>query len=566
MKVYVLNEIENKEDYSSILLEALADSLAGNFDRVEDKFATLLKEVDMSIVLSDLFGVCGDNAFVQYALLCPRAYKSISKFVEKYDLDIEDTLPSETVKFLIKRFPAYEIEKVTTIAKFIDLFDFFSTGDIVNMLSKVIGSWVKDFLFKNNGDFTRITSQELNTIVNKQYKKDSLPKYVDEVARFALYLGLIIFVLDETSDTFDRDCVVFNKGEDNTANAIIVKMISMFSMDWYLQGIMEGDSTPKYFKIPKGFNLSNDASLGGKDYNGMSKDRDIPKYMALMTADLLKGRLDPYPANCFYQFNDSELNLLNRDFENLWNAFFNEKDMKTHQSFNEEDFYYFAKMMLVYTLPLINDLNNSREFFYTKDGERNGMAKQLADKIKVVNNELEVAKTNIDRYEKSLQEKDKALAQFENTKLSLSEANEENARLLERIKVLEDELESDRKPAIVAKEFKETNGYNRLYNYLNSSDVSIIGGWGNWIKKIKTHLPNAKYYEAERVNKSLDGIKNDKLVIFNSSANNHGMYYQVKNILKDTNIPMIYIPTQSSNFEMVMYNLKNELDKNGIEY
>lgn len=217
-------------------------------------------------------------------------------------------------------------------------------------------------------------------------------------------------------------------------------------------------------------------------------------------------------------------------------------------------------------LPLISDLNKSREMFIFEDSKKSDINKKLSEEIAEIKSRLLSSKQAIENLNKKLEEKDKALAQFDSTKMALVDAEEEKGKLLQRIKELEEQLESDTKPKAVAEDFTKTDDYKKLYDYINSKEVSIIGGWGNWIKKIKVELPNVKFYEPERLNKSLDSIKKDKLVIFNSSANNHGMYYQVKNILKDTNIPMIYIPTQSSNFEMVMYNLKNELDKNGIKY
>lgn len=567
MRVYVLKSIDD-DKYGEVLADTLFNGIHGTTKDLERIFEDIMYESEMSEMLSEAFEGCGLRAFIQYSLLSPRVYKSIDNYVKRFSKSVNEIVLNDNINNWIKLFPNYESERVAVIARFLNIANLMFDNEYVEVMGKVLGSWVKD-IYRQVGSYKKITFQEIREIHDKQIKKDGIPKDIDELTMLAVYMGLIAHILSETSDTFEDDRIVFGEFDGDLADAIIVKMVNMFSMDWYVSNVAKSDENvkPRYFKVPDNFRYTGDSGLAeDNEYNGLFGKPIHAKYIALLLSDLIKTKLKPYPTNYFYTFNKEEIELLNVGFENLWNVFFDDLRFEKGMQLNEEDFYYFSKMLLVYLLPLISDLNKSREMFIFEDSKKNDINKKLNEEIADIKSQLSTSKQAIENLNKKLEEKDKALAQFDVTKIALADAEEEKDKLLQRIKELEEQLESDVKSKVVAEVFTKTDDYKRLYDYINSKEVSIIGGWGNWIKKMKVELPNVKFYEPERLNKSLDSIKKDKLVIFNSSANNHGMYYQVKNILKYTNIPMIYIPTQSSNFEMVMYNLKNELDKNGIEY
>ena len=567
MKVYVLESIDD-DKYEEVLADTLFNGIHGTTKDLERIFEDIMYESEMSEMLSETFEGCGLRAFIQYALLSPRVYKSIGNYVKRFEKSVNEIVLNDNINNWIRLFPNYESERVAVIARFLNITNLMSDDEYIDVMGKVLGSWAKS-IYKQVGSYKKITFQEIREIHDKQIKKDGIPKDIDELTMLAVYMGLIAHILSETSDTFEDDRIVFGEFDGDSADAIIVKMVNMFSMDWYVSNVAKSDKNvkPRYFKVPDSFRYTGESGLAeDNEYHGLFGKPIHAKYLALLLSDLIKTKLKPYPTNYFYTFNKEEIELLNVGFENLWNVFFDNLHFEKGMQLNEEDFYYFSKMLLVYLLPLISDLNKSREMFIFEDSKKDDINKKLNEEITDIKNQLSSSKQTIGNLNKKLEEKDKALAQFDVTKIALADAEEEKDKLLQRIKELEEQLESDVESKVVAEDFTKTDGYKRLYDYINSKEVSIIGGWGNWIKKIRVELPNVKFYEPERLNKSLDSIKKDKLVIFNSSANNHGMYYQVKNILKDTNIPMIYIPTQSSNFEMVMYNLKNELDKNGIEY
>lgn len=567
MKVYILKSIDD-DKYGEVLADTLFNGIHGTTKDLERIFEDIMYESEMSEMFSEAFEGCGLRAFIQYSLLSPRVYKSIDNYVKRFSKSVNEIVLNDNINNWIKLFPNYESERVAVIARFLNIANLMFDNEYVEVMGKVLGSWVKD-IYRQVGSYKKITFQEIREIHDKQIKKDGIPKDIDELTMLAVYMGLIAHILSETSDTFEDDRIVFGEFDGDSADAIIVKMVNMFSMDWYVSNVAKSDDNvkPRYFKVPDNFRYTGDSGLAeDNEYHGLFGKPIHAKYIALLLSDLIKTKLKPYPTNYFYTFDKEEIELLNVGFENIWNVFFDDLRFEKGMQLNEEDFYYFSKMLLVYLLPLISDLNKSREMFIFEDSKKNDINKKLNEEIADIKSQLSTSKQAIENLNKKLEEKDKALAQFDVTKIALADAEEEKDKLLQRIKELEEQLESDVKSKVVAEVFTKTDDYKRLYDYINSKEVSIIGGWGNWIKKMKVELPNVKFYEPERLNKSLDSIKKDKLVIFNSSANNHGMYYQVKNILKDTNIPMIYIPTQSSNFEMVMYNLKNELDKNGIEY
>lgn len=567
MKVYILKSFD-EDKYEEVLADTLFNGIHGAREDLERIFEDIMYESEMSKMLSETFEGCGLRAFIQYALLSPRVYKAIDNYVKRFGKSVNEIVVNDNIHNWIKLFPNYEIERVAVIARFLNITSWMFIDEYVEVMSKVLGSWVKD-IYKQGGSCKRLTFEDVRAIHDKQIKKDGIPKDIDELTMLAVYMGLVAHMLSEISETFEDDRIIFGEFDEELADTTIVKMVNMFSMDWYVSNVakLDEDIEPRFFKVPDNFRYTGEAGLAeDNEYHGLFGKPRHAKYMALLLTDLIKTKLKPYPTNYFYAFDKEEIEFLNVDFENLWNVFFDDLHFKKGMQLNEEDFYYFSKMLLVYLLPLISDLNKSREMFIFEDSKKNDINKKLNEEIVDIKNQLSSSKQIVDSLNKKLEEKDKALAQFDSTKIALADAEEEKEKLLQRIKELEEQLESDAKPKIVAEDFTKTDGYKRLYEYINSKEVSIIGGWGNWIKKIKVELPNVKFYEPERLNKSLDSIKKDKLAIFNSSANNHGMYYQVKNILKDTDIPMIYIPTQSSNFEMVMYNLKNELDKNGIEY
>lgn len=117
MKVYVLKSFD-EDKYEEVLADTLFNGIHGAREDLERIFEDIMYESEMSKMLSDTFEGCGLRAFIQYALLSPRVYKSIDNYVKRFGKSVNEIVLNDNINNWIKLFPNYESERVAVIARF----------------------------------------------------------------------------------------------------------------------------------------------------------------------------------------------------------------------------------------------------------------------------------------------------------------------------------------------------------------------------------------------------------------------------------------------------------------
>ena len=197
-------------------------------------------------------------------------------------------------------------------------------------------------------------------------------------------------------------------------------------------------------------------------------------------------------------------------------------------------------LIYCYYKAIYTEMNSLKDLYFNSSKiEELKKRNKYIDEIHLKNEKIEVLSEELTKTKRKLLEENKEL------KKQLKQLEIENKRLKSEINNAIDntkELSKLREYMFNQSTNEDIEENNTVdIDALNSYKVVIVGGGTNWQNKMKEVLPNYTYISIENKNFDIKLLNNKDMIILNTSALSHSLYYKVINYVRDNDIPMDYL-------------------------